>query len=82
MQKSVRGWIEFFSPVIKSNIFGKLSTILVFGGVFVISVFGNSLGETGTTLICLIITLYFAFYFGAYCADTLAKRHKSKTNIQ
>jgi cardiolipin synthase len=62
--------------VVKSNIFGKLSTVLVFGGVFVIAIFGDIIGKTGATAICLAITLYFVFYFGAYCVNTIIKNRK------
>lgn len=60
--------------VVKSNVFGKLATVLVFGAVFVISLFHDSIGDVGVTMICVTVTLYFVFSCGMYCAENLKGR--------
>lgn len=59
--------------VVKSNAFGKLATVLVFGAVFVISLFKDSLGDIGITAICMIVAVYFIFSCGVYCGEELLK---------
>ncbi len=63
--------------VVKSNFFGKLATVLVFGAVFVIAVFGSVIGEIGVNTICVLVALYFMFSCGVYCGDSLMKMIKS-----
>ena len=59
--------------VVKSNVFGKLATVFVFGAVFVISLFGNVIGEFAVNLICILVALYFVFSCGVYCGEELLK---------
>lgn len=63
--------------VVKSNIFGKLATVLVFGAVFVIALFSEKLGTFGVNSICVIVALYFVFSCGVYCGEDLIKVVKS-----
>ncbi len=66
--------------VVKSNVFGKLATVLVFGAVFVISLFGDKIGATGVDIICLVVALYFVFSCGVYCGEELIKNIKKAQN--
>ncbi len=59
--------------VVKSNVFGKLATVFVFGAVFVITLFGNIIGEFAVNLICILVALYFVFSCGVYCGEELLK---------
>lgn len=59
--------------VVKSNVFGKLATVFVFGAVFVIALFGKSMGSTVVNTICVLVALYFVFSVGVYCGEELLK---------
>ena len=59
--------------VVKSNVFGKLATVLVFGAVFVISLFNEMLGSVGVNTICILVAIYFVFSCGVYCGEDLIK---------
>ena len=59
--------------VVKSNIFGKLATVLVFGAVFVIALFSEKLGTIGVNTICILVAIYFVFSCGVYCGEDLIK---------
>lgn len=59
--------------VVKSNVFGKLATVFVFGAVFVIALFGETIGNAGVTAICVLVALYFVFSCGVYCAQEVVK---------
>lgn len=59
--------------VVKSNVFGKLATVLVFGAVFVIALFSEVIGEFGVNSICVLVALYFVFSCGVYCGEDLLK---------
>lgn len=59
--------------VVKSNVFGKLATVFVFGAVFVIALFGKEIGRTGVNTICVLVALYFVFSVGVYCGEELLK---------
>ena len=63
--------------VVKSNFFGKLATVLVFGAVFVISLFSEQIGAFGVDLICILVVLYFVFSCGVYCGEDLIKMIRS-----
>ena len=63
--------------VVKSNIFGKLATVFVFGAVFVIALFGEKIGSFGVNAICMAVALYFVFSVGVYCSEELLKMIKS-----
>ncbi len=63
--------------VVKSNFFGKLATVLVFGAVFVISLFSEQIGVFGVDLICILVALYFVFSCGVYCGEDLIKMIRS-----
>lgn len=63
--------------VVKSNVFGKLATVFVFGAVFVIALFGESIGQMGVNAICVAVALYFVFSVGVYCGEELLKMIKS-----
>ena len=62
--------------VVASNVFGKAATVLVFAAVFAIALFYDKLGNTGTVVICLLVTLYFVFSVGVYCGEELIKFFK------
>lgn len=59
--------------VVKSNVFGKLATVFVFGAVMAIALFKDTLGHTGVTAICVLVALYFVFSCGVYCVQELIK---------
>lgn len=59
--------------VVKSNFFGKLATVLVFGAVFIIALFHDTIGTFGVNLICILVALYFVFSCGVYCKEVLIK---------
>ena len=63
--------------VVKSNVFGKLATVFVFGAVFVIALFGKEIGRTGVNTICILVALYFVFSVGVYCGEELLKLIRS-----
>ena len=63
--------------VVKSNVFGKLATVFVFGAVFVIALFGKEIGRTGVYTICILVALYFVFSVGVYCGEELLKLIRS-----
>ena len=63
--------------VVKSNVFGKLATVFVFGAVFVIALFGKEIGRTGVNTICILVALYFVFSVGLYCGEELLKLIRS-----
>ena len=63
--------------VVKSNVFGKLATVFVFGAVFVISLFGDQIGKFGVNAICVAVALYFVFSVGVYCGEELLKMIRS-----
>lgn len=63
--------------VVKSNFFGKLATVLVFGAVFVIALFRDEIGVFGVNLICVLVALYFVFSCGVYCGEDLIKMIRS-----
>lgn len=68
--------------VVKSNFFGKLATVLVFGAVFVIALFSDKLGSVGVTVICAAVALYFVFSCGVYCAENLKDRFSKPKDPQ
>lgn len=57
--------------VVKSNVFGKAATVLVFAAVFVIALFGNRLSPTVITVICAAVCLYFVFSCVMYAVKEL-----------
>lgn len=59
--------------VVKSNVFGKLATVFVFGAVVVIVLFGDAIGDFGKNAICVAVALYFVFSVGVYCGEELLK---------
>ena len=59
--------------VVKSNFFGKLATVLVFGAVFVISMFHESIGTFGVNVICVLVAVYFVFSCGVYFGEDLIR---------
>ena len=59
--------------VVKSNFFGKLATVLVFGAVLAIALFKDVLGTTGVNVICILVALYFVFSCAVYCREELMK---------
>lgn len=63
--------------VVKSNVFGKLATVFVFGAVFVIALFGKTIGDFGVNAICVAVALYFVFSVGVYCGEELLKMLRS-----
>lgn len=63
--------------VVKSNVFGKLATVFVFGAVFVIALFGKEIGRTGVNTICILVAVYFVFSVGVYCSEELLKLIRS-----
>lgn len=63
--------------VVKSNVFGKLATVFVFGAVFVIALFGEKIGQFGVNAICVAVALYFVFSVGVYCGEELLKMMRS-----
>ncbi len=47
--------------VVKSNVFGKGATVLVFAAVFFISLFGKNMSDTVISIICAVVCIYFIF---------------------
>jgi len=47
--------------VVKSNVFGKAATVLVFAAVCVIAVFGRDMNVVQVDVICIIVSCYFVF---------------------
>ena len=68
--------------VVKSNFFGKLATVLVFGAVFVITLFSDKIGPFGVNLICILVALYFVFSCGVYCGEDLIKMIRSMSGAK
>ena len=68
--------------VVKSNFFGKLATVLVFGAVFVITLFSDKIGSFGVNLICILVALYFVFSCGVYCGEDLIKMIRSMSGAK
>ena len=47
--------------VVKSHVFGKLATVLVFAAVCIIAVFGENMSRNTVNIICVCVCLYFVF---------------------
>ena len=47
--------------VVKSHVFGKLATVLVFAAVCVIAVFGENMPQSTVNIICMGVCAYFIF---------------------
>ncbi len=69
--------------VVKSNVFGKAATVLVFAAVCVIAVFGDNLSDFLITEICVAVCCYFVFSCLMYAIQNLKnipKKHVSVTD--
>lgn len=63
--------------VAKSNFFGKLATVLVFGAVLIIALFSELIGKLGVNIICILVGVYFVFSCGVYFREDLLKLIKA-----
>lgn len=57
--------------VVKSNVFGKLATVIVFAAVCVIAFFGEKLSPTGVNIICMAVCCYFVFSCLMYAKESV-----------
>ncbi len=67
--------------VVKSNVFGKAATVLVFAAVCIIAVFGETLSDTTITIICAVTCLYFVFsclMYAKYVFDSFLKKYSKE----
>lgn len=64
--------------VVKSNIFGKAATVLVFAAVCVITVFGHEMPQNITNIICIVVCVYFLFSCLMYALQEFINYTKSK----
>jgi len=55
--------------VVKSNIFGKLATVIVFCAVFVIALFGEMMSHQLINIICACVLAYILFAFIIYVLE-------------
>ncbi len=60
----------------KSNMFGKLSSVLVFAGVIIISLFGDNMSELAIDIICLIVLSGVILAFVIYLIKVFGKIFK------
>ena len=56
--------------------------MLVFGAVFVITLFSDKIGSFGVNLICILVALYFVFSCGVYCGEDLIKMIRSMSGAK
>ena len=66
--------------VAKSNFFGKLATVLVFGAVLIIALFSELIGKLGVNITCMLVGVYFVFSCTVYFREDLLKLIKAASN--
>jgi len=72
--------------VVKSNVFGKLATVLVFAAVCIIAVFGENMPQSTVNIICICVCAYFIFSCVMYAftevKTMLYGKNEKASNIQ
>lgn len=60
----------------KSNVFGKFSSLMIFVAIIVLIIFGESIGELGIDLICVVVILSIITALVMYILQAVNKNFK------